>query len=138
MAALTENRYTKHRDGLITAHPVKAETQVFKGSLVCVDSKGYAVPGAAVGGYRFVGIAIENADNSSGNDGDWNVRVQTMGVFSLAHDGSVKQGCVGLTANILDDQTITVKWGDELEGASILCGKVEGLDGDDAWLRIHV
>ena len=135
MTALIENRYTKHRDGLITAHPVKGGWKVFKGSLVCVDRTGFAVPGSDIEGYRFMGIAIENADNSAGSNGDTNVRVQTMGVFSFAYDGSAKQEQVGMAVYIVDDQTITTDLNDKLVEC-IVCGKLEGLDGVDAWLRI--
>lgn len=132
MTALTENRYTKHRDGLITAHPLKASTKVYKGSLVCVDATGYAVPGADSAGLTFVGIAIENADNSSGSDGSTNVRVQTMGVFSFAKGGSESQADVGATLNIKDDQTVTTA----ATVNNIVCGTLEGLDGSDLWARI--
>ena len=132
MTALSENRYTKHRDGLITAHPVKASTKVFKGSLVCVDATGYAVPGADSAGFTFVGIAIENADNSAGSDGSTNVRVQTMGVFSFAKGGAESQADVGGTLYIMDDQTVTTA----ATVNNIACGTLEGLDGSDLWARI--
>ena len=108
MAALTENRYTKHRDGLVTAHPVKTGTKIFKGSLVCLDDTGHAVPGADSAGFRFCGVAIETADNSGGADGDIRLRVQTMGVFSFAKSGSATQADSGLPLNVVDDQTVTL------------------------------
>ena len=132
MTALTENRYTKHRDGLITAHPVKASTKIFKGSLICVDNTGFAVPGNDWAGLTFVGIAIENADNSAGSDGSTNVRVQTMGVFSFAKGGLEAQCDVGSQLYIMDDQTITASSTLNL----VDCGRLEGLDGSDLWVRI--
>lgn len=132
MTALTENRYTKHRDGLITAHPVKASTKVYKGSLVCVDATGFAVAGADSAGNTFVGMAIENADNSAGSDGTTNVRVQTMGVFSFAKGGSETQADVGSQLFIVDDQTVT----SDSTINNIACGTLEGLDGSDLWVRI--
>lgn len=134
MAALTADRYTKHRDGLITAHPVKASTEVFKGSLVCVDATGYAVPGADSAGLTFVGVAIEGADNSAGASGAISVRVQTMGVFSFAKGGSETQADVGTALNISDSQTVTV----DSTINTITCGSLEGLDGSDLWVRIAV
>ena len=77
MTALTENRYTKHRDGLVTAHPVKAGAHIYKGALVCADSTGYGVPGADTADYTFLGVALEEADNSAGQNGDLTLRVYT-------------------------------------------------------------
>jgi hypothetical protein len=134
MAALTEDRYTKHRDGLITAHPVKAATQIFKGSLVCIDATGYAVPGADSAGLKFAGVAIEGADNSGGADAALTVRVQTMGVFSFAKGGAEGQADTGSALNIVDCQTVTAA----VTINSIACGKLEGLDGSDLWVRIGV
>jgi len=134
MAGLTEDRYTKHRDGLVTAHPVKAATQIFKGGLVCVDATGYAVPGADEAGQKFVGVAIEGADNSGGADGALSIRVQTMGVFSFLKAAAESQADAGSPLYIADSQTVSVA----PTVNSIACGKLEGLDGSDLWVRIAV
>jgi hypothetical protein len=135
MSALTENRYTKHRDGLVTAHPLKAGAKIFKGGLVCADSTGYAVPGADTLNYTFVGVALESADNTGGADGAATVRVQTSGVFSFAKSGAVTIADVGAALYIMDDQTVALAAGATND---IACGKLEGLDGGDVWVRIAV
>lgn len=133
MTALTANRYTKHRDGIITAHPVKAATRIYKGSLVCADATGYAVPGADTAGYTFFGVAIEDADNSSGAAGALSVRVQTSGIFSFAKSGSITQASCGAQLCIVDDQTVGLA---ATTTNDIACGRLEALDGSDVWLRI--
>jgi hypothetical protein len=135
LAALSENRYTKHRDGLFTAHPVKASAHIFKGSLVCADSSGYAVPGADTSGFVFLGVAIEEADNSAGASGEITVRVQTSGVFSFAKTGTITQANVGVTLYISNDQTLALA---ATTTNDIPAGKLEALDGSDVWLRVRV
>ena len=135
MTALTENRYTKHRDGLITAHQVKAATAIYKGSLVCADSTGYAVPGADTAGYTFLGIALEDADNSAGSNGDLSVRVQALGVFSFAKSGSITIADTGASLYIADDQTVALA---ATTTNDVLAGRLEALDGSDVWVRVKL
>lgn len=133
MTVLTANRYTKHRDGIITAHPVKAATKIYKGSLVAADATGYAVPGADTSGFSFLGVAIEEADNSGGAAGALSVRVQTSGIFSFAKSGTITQASIGAALYIVDDQTVGLA---ATTTNDIHCGRLEALDGSDVWLRL--
>lgn len=136
MTALTENRYTKHRDGIITAHPVKASTHIFKGSIVCADASGYAAPGDDAAGYTVLGIAIEEADNGSGGNGDVTVRVQASGVFSVAKSGTIAQGDLGSELYVVDDQTVGLA---AAVTNNVACGRLEALDGGaSVWLRLQL
>lgn len=135
MTALSENRYTKHRDGLFTAHPVKANGHIYKGSLVCADSSGYAVPGGDTAGLSFLGVAIEEADNSGGLSGAITVRVQCSGVFSFGKTGTITQTSIGATLYIADDQTVALA---ATTSNDIPAGKLEALDGGDVWVRVKV
>ena len=134
MTALTENRYTKHRDGIITAHPVKAGAHIFKGALVCGDATGHAVAGADSAGLTVLGVAIEEADNTGGADAALCVRVQAAGVFSFAAAGALSQADLGSALYIADDQTVALAA--EVTNA-VACGRLEALDGaGGAWLRL--
>lgn len=135
MTALSDNRYTKFRDGLITAHPVKADTKIFKGSLVCADATGYAVPGADTAGLIFLGVALEQADNSGGLDGAKTIRVQTQGVFSFAKTGSIAQAQSGSALYVFDDQTVALVG---TTAQDVLCGRLEAIDGGDVWVRLKL
>lgn len=136
MTALTENRYTKHRDGLVTAHPVKAGVHIYKGALTCADSTGYAVPGADTADYTFLGVALEEADNSAGQNGDITLRVQTSGVFGFAKSGAVGQADIGDPLCIVDDQTVGLA---ATTTNDIACGRLEAVDSDGGvWLRLQL
>lgn len=80
--ALTANReLDRYVDQDVRALPVKASTHVRKGALVGLSS-GYAR--GLVAADAFAGVAYEEADNSSGSDGDVTVRVYTRGDFEHA------------------------------------------------------
>lgn len=135
MTPLTESRYTKFRDGLITAHPVKAATKIYKGSLVCADLTGYAVPGADAPNYTFLGVALEEADNTDGASAAVTVRVQALGVFSFAKTGTITQASAGAPLYVYDDQTVALVG---TTAQDILCGRLEALDGSDVRVRLKM
>jgi hypothetical protein len=135
MTALTANRYTKHRDGVISAHPVEADAHIFKGSLVCAGADGYAAPGSDSADTTFLGVAIEEADNTGGASGDISVRVQALGVFSFAATAGVTQADLGAAVCIKDDQTVGLAADTTND---VPCGRIEGLDGASVWVRIKV
>lgn len=135
MTPLNSNRYTKYRDGLITALPVQEGAHIFKGSLVCVDAEGCAVPGGDSAVHTFMGVALEEVDNSEGKRAAFSVRVQTSGVFSFAKASALPQSCVGEEVYIVDDQTVGL---DADVSCHIPCGRLEALDGGDVWVRIKL
>jgi hypothetical protein len=104
MSALTRDRATPYREGIEVEYPVAANTKIFAGSLVCVNSTGYAVPAADTSGYRFVGVAMEQVDNSDGTDGGKVVRLRRTGVFEF-DAGSITQAMVGTSMYATDDHT---------------------------------
>ncbi len=104
MAALTKDRATSYREGVEIDYPVAADTIIFAGSLVCVNSNGYAVPAADTAGYKFIGIAMAQADNKGGGNGDKKVRVRRSGVFEF-DAGSITQAMVGEAMYVVDDHT---------------------------------
>jgi len=106
MAALTDNLATESRGELkLRDIPVAASTTIYAGSMVMVDSAGYATPAAAeVTNNNVAGVAKEKYDNSSGSAGDVWATVQ-MGSFRLAGT-SLVQGNVGEVVYAEDDQTV--------------------------------
>jgi len=136
MAALTENRYTKHRDGIITAQPVKAAAHIYKGSLVCADGTGYAVSGDDAAGLTLLGVAIEECANTAGGDGAMSVRVQASGVFSFLKSGAITQADLGAVLYVKDDQSVALAAG---VSNNVACGRLEALDGTSSvWLRLQL
>jgi hypothetical protein len=104
MSALTRDRATPYREGIEVEYPVAANTKIFAGSLVCVNSSGYAVPAADTSGYRFAGVAMEQVDNSDDSDGAKVVRLRRAGVFEF-DAGSITQDMVGADMYAADDHT---------------------------------
>jgi|UniRef100_A0A7C5AKY8 hypothetical protein len=105
MPALTKDRATPYRDGIELDFPVAANAKIYAGSMVCANSGGYAVPAADTAGYRFLGVALEQVDNTNGANGAKKVRLRRTGVFEF--DAlSITQAMVGTSMYVVDDHTI--------------------------------
>jgi|UniRef100_A0A7C3SJM7 predicted RecA/RadA family phage recombinase len=104
MAALTQDRATPYREGVELEFPVAAATKIFAGSLVCSNAEGYAVPAADTEGLKFMGVAMEQVDNSTGADGAKKVRLRRTGVFEF-NAASITQAMVGDPMYVKDDNT---------------------------------
>jgi hypothetical protein len=94
MAALTKDRATPYRDGIEIEFPVAANSKIYAGSLVCANTSGYAVPAADTAGLRFLGVALEQADNTGGANGAKSVRLRRSGAFEF-DAASITQAMVG-------------------------------------------
>ncbi len=104
MSALTKDRATAYRDGIEIDFPVAASSKVYAGSLVCVNSSGYAVPAADSAGFKFIGVAMQQVDNSSGANGARSVRVRRTGTFEF-DAASITQAMVGDPVYAVDDHS---------------------------------
>lgn len=118
MTALSSDRKTPHREGMEIEYKVAAGAKIYAGSLVCLNTSGYAVPGADTSGFRFLGVAREAADNSSGANGDLLVRVGRKGVFRFSASGMAVTD-VGAAVKVADDQTVA-----KTTANSVVCGAV--------------
>ncbi len=105
MAGLTKDRATPYRDGIEIEFPVAANTKIFAGSLVCANASGYAVPAADTAGLRFLGVALEQVDNTGGANGAKKVRLRRAGAFEF-DAASITQAMVGTSMYVVDDHTI--------------------------------
>jgi hypothetical protein len=104
MAALTKDRATPYRDGIEIDVPLAANSKIYAGSLVCANTSGYAVPAADTAGMKFVGVALEQVDNTGGANGAKKVRVRRQGTFEF--DAlSITQAMVGSSMYVMDDHT---------------------------------
>lgn len=133
MTALSADRNTTYRDGLEIEFPVKAAAKIYAGSMVCLEgASGYAIPAADASGNQFIGVALEQADNTSGGNGAINVRVRRTGVFEFAAS-SIGQAQVGDVMYVVDDQTV-----DETNpGNSVVAGRlVKYTSATKGWVDI--
>ncbi len=102
--ALTADRNTTYCDGVEIAVPVAAATKIYAGSLVMANSSGYAVPGADTAGAKFLGVALQYVDNSSGGNGAKTVVVRRRGIFDFKGSG-LTAAMLGDTMCLVDDET---------------------------------
>lgn len=135
MAALTKDRDTQERDGVILSVPVAATRKIFAGSLVAASATGYATPGATATTLTALGRAEEFKDNSSGADGDVSVLVR-RGVFLFGNEGgdAVTQADIGKDCYIVDDQTVAKTDGTSTRSKA---GKVLGVGSTGVWVEIR-
>ncbi|MFW6162911.1 MAG: hypothetical protein ACODAJ_09090 [Planctomycetota bacterium] len=134
-AALTADRATDRSLGDLLSLPVAASETIYAGSLVCVDTDGYAVAAADTSGYIFMGVATEQADNSGGSDGDVHVTVYRRGRFRFGWQGyGLTQAAVGDLAYVVDDQTLDAP--DDTTN-DVLVGQITKIEGtDEVWVDI--
>jgi hypothetical protein len=108
MSATTSDRVMERKGTDFQDYPVKANTKVPAGTLVCIDSSGWAVPAADSAGYKFVGVAYAQADNIGGANGDKYVRCRRTDSWKFAYTGSLSQANVGDAVYIVDNQTVAL------------------------------
>jgi hypothetical protein len=120
MSALTKDRNTVRKEGDYAAYLVKANVKIFAGSMVCIDSTGYAIPGSDTAGLKFVGISRGYADNTGGADGALSVEVWRRGSFELAASGMTRAN-IGESVFVVDDQTAGLA---AATANDVPCGKV--------------
>ena len=104
MALSTNREVNRYVDQELRSYPVKGSTHIYKGGFVNIDSGGYAQP--STGTTQAIGLAYEEADNSSGSDGDISARVFTQGDFEHALSGAAKTN-IGDAVYASADDTLT-------------------------------
>lgn len=105
---LNENYDSLRKDGILITYPVASKATVYKGALVCLDEKGWLVPGQE-NDYAFVGVSYEKADNAKGENGDIAARVWKVGTYAYDAEWQVSQADVGKEVVIIDDHTVGLK-----------------------------
>ncbi|MCK9569886.1 hypothetical protein M0R72_13160 [Candidatus Pacearchaeota archaeon] len=104
--ALSANAVIARKDGVMQSYPVADNVHIYKGALVCVDTSGYACPGADTAGYKFVGVAWEECDNTlTGHAAGGKSVLVDQGRFLLPAT-SITLPMVGSKMYLVDDATI--------------------------------
>ena len=78
--ALSKDRNTKRRDGVLYSDPAAAGAVIYAGALVVIDAAGNAAPGSTATGLRARGLAQEQVNNSAGIAGAQTVNDAGEGV----------------------------------------------------------
>lgn len=135
MTVLAADKELEMRNpGDIRTFPVIGSDIIYKGAMVTVDATGYAEPAADTTGLPFVGIAVEQADNSSGSSGDITVDVYTSGSFKLI-GSSLAQTDLGKLVFVADDATVDDGGSDNFVPVGYL---EEYVSASLGWVRINV
>ena len=135
--ALTADRNVPHKEPASQqAYEVAASTTIYRGSIVVINSSGYAIPApdTAAATNSFAGIAQAQADNSAGANGDIKVILFTTGRHKLPASSAA---ITDLQTNCFadDDETVTPVSGTE-ETNSQKVGTIVEVDGTDVWVDI--
>ncbi|MEP4769617.1 MAG: hypothetical protein ABJY83_17060 [Roseibium sp.] len=110
MTALSTDRNTRERSGGRREFPVAASSIVYAGALVALNTGGFAVPMSTSTTLLAVGRCEGRMDNSSGADGDLNVRVG-VGIYRFANSAAADEittSDIGKTCYGVDDQTVAL------------------------------
>ncbi len=134
MAALTKDRDTKEKAGVLFVAPVAAAKKIYAGALVALDASGNATPGATATTLKSAGRAEEFVDNSTGSAGDKSVNIK-KGVFHFANSAAgdlIARADIGNNCYIVDDQTVA-----KTDGTSTrsIAGKIVDVDTTGVWVK---
>lgn len=87
MPALTTPYEAFERPGIVVAYKM-SNVKIFKGAMVGLNALGFAIPMThSTANLKFVGIANESVDNSSGTAGDKTISVTKNGTFVVKASG---------------------------------------------------
>jgi hypothetical protein len=129
--ALTASRDTPARTGVDVAIGVASNTVIYSGSLVAINTSGYAVPASDTASYKVVGRAQATVDNSgTAGDGALSVNVR-RGVFLWANGDSFTIADVGNLAYVEDDQTVQKAASATYD---VVAGIIIDVDTDGVWV----
>ncbi len=137
MTAAAADRDTIRRDGHKAVAPMAATTKIFGGTLVCVNSAGYATKGATSTTLKALGVAEQTVDNSAGAAGDLAVPYRRDGWFRFDNSGStdaITLADVGADCYIVDDSTVAKTSGTNTRSVA---GKVRDVDAAGVWISFN-
>ncbi|WP_444464244.1 hypothetical protein [Rhodobacter capsulatus] len=105
MTALAKNApRTRVGEGRRFVDPVAASTLIYAGAMVALNAAGNAIPAIPTAA-RMRGVALAEADNSSGAIGDENVIIE-RGSFLVDSNGTVNRTHIGGNVYVVDDNTV--------------------------------
>ncbi|WP_175845145.1 hypothetical protein [Burkholderia arboris] len=134
MTATAQDRNTPYIDGEIIGVPVKANTVIRAGVIVCASAAGLAVEGVTAADLTYLGRADQYVDNSAGADSAKTVQVRRLKAFKWENLGTdaVTQAQLGKACFIVDNQTVAATDG---AGTRSKAGIVVGVDADGVWVQ---
>jgi hypothetical protein len=110
MTILTADKFVQDFEGLELSIPMADAIKIYKGSIVCYDTSGYANIGADTASFVCAGIALETVDNNIAGHtaGGQNIRVMTGRRFRLVFNGTATQATVGQQVYVHDSGSVDI------------------------------
>lgn len=107
MTQLAKNKDVPFKVADLKSYLVENNVHIFKGAMVCINTSGYAVPAADTAGYRFIGVAYEECDNTleGRSQGGKSVRILIKGIYRVVAT-NISQTMIGQPMYVVDDATI--------------------------------
>ena len=135
MANATAARDDKQSQGDVVSYKLGA-VKVYAGTLIAINTSGYAVKGADTASFVFAGVAADTVDNSAGAAGDKKIDCYTEGTFQFATSDTATQASVGKKVYLVDDSTVALA---ATTTNDVLVGKVvEFVDASTLRVKIDV
>jgi hypothetical protein len=134
MAALTADRETSSKTTGLKSYPVADNVVIYKGSIVAINTLGYAQPAASTASFLVAGIADSKVDNTlSGHTaGGKSIRVVSSRHFLLDATGTPTQATVGQKVFVIDDHTVNT-----VQVNNVLVGQVtEFVSATSLWVCV--
>lgn len=103
----TERRYRSNPAEYVIEYPVEADTHIFVGMAVSINSGANSgiVPASDAADYKFIGIAIEEVDNSGGAYAAKNIRIKRNGIMWI-ESASFDQSNIADDVHFDDSNTV--------------------------------
>lgn len=133
MTALQADGDVPSRENFVYSRPVYQATTIYAGALVCLNSTGYAVPGAISTSLIADGRARFTVDNSLGNSADKYVDIE-KGVFRFANSANgdlIGIDSIGDVCWIVDDNTVAKTYNSNTRS---IAGVVMDVDASGVWV----
>ncbi len=130
--ALAKDRITAVKIPALQSYLVKGATKIYAGSIVAINSAGFAIPAADAASLIVVGIAKAQADNTAGADGAIRVKVEGP-IRAKLKATSITQAMIGLPMYVVDDETFDDAVGVNSVFAGILDEYISATEG---WLLV--
>lgn len=134
MTAITTDRHTPYKDGLILSCALAAGVSVLAGTMAVVNADGFVEMATTADDLTYLGCFEQAVDNSAGDDGDKTVQVSRKKVFCWANHSAdlVTQASIGQLCYIVDNQTVAKTDG---TGTRSAAGIVLAIDSDGVWVE---
>ncbi len=132
MPALTADRNTPSRDGVVYEGAPASGQTIYKGALVCLNASGEVVRGAVATTLKAIGVAQNGTADAAYNG---TIRAH-RGVFRFnnsAAGDAIAAADYGSTCFIVDDNTVAKTNGTNTRSAA---GVVRGVDAQGVWVEI--